>query len=125
MLTENGFVLASQALQVWGGYGYIRGYGIEQCVRDARVPMKEVHDLFAGKGSEDAVMKAAEKGDAGSNDLRNQLCYAHLYLGLYHEALGHTDQAKAHLLKAAKDYAMDHYMGRTAQVHVKLRGWGE
>lgn len=90
---------------------------------DARVPMKEVHDLFAGKGTDDAVMKAAERGEPGSQELRNQLCYAHLYLGLYHEALGHADKAKAHMLKAATDYRMDHYMGRTAQVHVKLRGW--
>lgn len=90
---------------------------------DARVPMKEVHDLFAGKGTEEAVMRAAEKGDAGSKELRNQLCYAHLYLGLYHEALGHKDKAEQHMLKAAVDYRMDHYMGKCAQVHLKLRGW--
>lgn len=90
---------------------------------DARVPMKEVHDLFSGKGTEEAVIAAANKGDPGSEDLRNQLCYAHLYLGLYHEALGYTDKAKEHMLKAARDYKMDHYMGKTAQVHVKLRGW--
>jgi lipoprotein NlpI len=92
---------------------------------DARVPMKEVHELFSGKGSEEAVMKAAENGGAGSEDLCNQLCYAHLYLGLYHEALGHTDKAKEHMLKAAIDYKMDHYMGKAAQVHVKLRGWAK
>jgi lipoprotein NlpI len=90
---------------------------------DPRVPMQQVYDLLAGKGTEEAVMKAAEKGEAGSEELRNQLCYAHLYLGLYHEALGHADRAKEHMLKAAKDYKMDHYMGKTAQVHVKLRGW--
>jgi lipoprotein NlpI len=89
---------------------------------DTRVPMKEVHDLFAGTGTEEDVMKAANAGD-DSDAKRNQLCYAHLYLGLYHEALGHVDQAKAHMLKAAVDYKMDHYMGRCAQVHVKLRGW--
>jgi lipoprotein NlpI len=27
------------------------------------------------------------------------------------------------MVKAAVDYQMDHYMGKTAQVHVKLRGW--
>lgn len=90
---------------------------------DARVPMKEVYDLFAGKGTGEAVIKAAEKGEPGGEERRNQLCYAHLYLGLYHEALGHPDQAKEHLVKAATDYKMDHYMGKTAQVHVKLRGW--
>lgn len=88
---------------------------------DTRVPMKEVHDLFAGKGSADAVLTAAESGDG--TELRNQMCYAHLYLGLYYEALGDEARAKHHLLKAAGDFKMDHYMGRTAQAHVKIRGW--
>lgn len=88
---------------------------------DGRVPMKEVHDLFAGKGSAEAVMKAAESGDESAR--KNQLCYAHLYLGLYYEALGETAKAKDHMLKAAIDYKQDHYMGKCAQVHVKLRGW--
>ena len=90
---------------------------------DTRVPMKEIYDLFAGRGSEEAVLKAAEAGDKDALEYRNQLCYAHLYLGLYHEALGHPGLAKEHLLKAAKEDEMDHYMGRTAQVHVVLRGW--
>ena len=86
---------------------------------DARVPMAQVHALFAGTGSEEAVLAAC----VGAGNQRDHLCYAHLYLGLYHEALGHADQAKAHLLQAANEFRMDHYMGRTAQVHVRLRGW--
>ncbi len=38
-LTTNGFVGASEALQVFGGYGYVQEYGIEQTVRDSRVSM--------------------------------------------------------------------------------------
>jgi lipoprotein NlpI len=89
---------------------------------DSRVPMKEVHDLFAGKGTEEDVMKAANAGD-DEEAKRSQLCYAHLYLGLYHEALGNEEKAKTHMLKAAVDYKTEHYMGKCAQVHVKLRGW--
>ena len=37
--THQGFHGASAALQVFGGYGYIGEYGIEQCVRDARIAM--------------------------------------------------------------------------------------
>ncbi|VWC16768.1 acyl-CoA dehydrogenase family protein [Burkholderia lata] len=37
--TENGFAAASNALQVFGGYGYIHEYGIEQTLRDSRVAM--------------------------------------------------------------------------------------
>lgn len=88
---------------------------------DTRVPMKQVHELFAGKGSVEAVLKAAEEGE--DETLRNHRCYAHLYLGLYFEALGDAAKAREHMTKAAKDYRMDHYMGRCAQVHLKVRGW--
>ena len=37
--THQGFHGASAALQVFGGYGFIAEYGIEQCVRDARIAM--------------------------------------------------------------------------------------
>jgi alkylation response protein AidB-like acyl-CoA dehydrogenase len=37
--THQGFHGASAALQVWGGYGYVREYGVEQSLRDARIAM--------------------------------------------------------------------------------------
>jgi alkylation response protein AidB-like acyl-CoA dehydrogenase len=37
--THHGFHGASAALQVFGGYGYVREYGIEQTLRDARIAM--------------------------------------------------------------------------------------
>jgi alkylation response protein AidB-like acyl-CoA dehydrogenase len=37
--TENGHRGASEALQVWGGYGFVHEYGIEQVVRDSRITM--------------------------------------------------------------------------------------
>ncbi|POG10945.1 acyl-CoA dehydrogenase [Pseudomonas putida] len=37
--TEQGFSLASKALQVFGGYGYTQEFAIEQTVRDSRVAM--------------------------------------------------------------------------------------
>ena len=88
---------------------------------DTRVPMKQVHELFAGKATVEDVLKAAESGEGEA--LKNHRCYAHLYLGLYFEALGDVAKAKEHMLKAAKDFQMDHYMGKCAQVHVLLRGW--
>jgi lipoprotein NlpI len=89
---------------------------------DTRVPMKQVHALFAGNGSVEAVLTAASEGDE-SPRRSNHLCYAHLYLGLYFEALGDDAKAKDHILKAATDYEMDHYMGKTAITHAKVRGW--
>jgi alkylation response protein AidB-like acyl-CoA dehydrogenase len=38
-LTDNGFALANEALQVFGGHGYTHDWGVEQCVRDARIAM--------------------------------------------------------------------------------------
>lgn len=37
--TDNGHRGADEALQVWGGYGYVHDYGIEQTVRDSRIAM--------------------------------------------------------------------------------------
>src|SRR5690606_1337506 len=38
-LTDGGFEMASHAMQILGGYGYIAEYGVEQYVRDARITM--------------------------------------------------------------------------------------
>ena len=88
---------------------------------DARVPMREVLELFAGRAEPAAVLAAAEAGPEEAR--RNQRCFAHLYLGLYFEAIGDDDRAKRHMLEAAGPFAMDHYMGRVAQLHCRLRGW--
>lgn len=88
---------------------------------DRRVPMKEIIAYYRGDGSADAVLAAAEEGSEASR--RNQLCYAHLYLGLYAEAAGDPEAARTHIELAAGRYAMDHYMGRVAVVHARLRGW--
>jgi lipoprotein NlpI len=88
---------------------------------DARIPMKEILALYAGHGDEAAVLEAASKGSG--QERRNQLCYAHLYLGLYAEVTGNAEKAKAHITQAAGPFRMDHYMGKVAVMHAKLRGW--
>ncbi len=89
--------------------------------QDLRVPMKQILELYQGDGSEENVLMHAARGD--SRQQRNQLCYAHLYLGLYAEANGNMGKAKDHILQAAGPYSMDHYMGRVANVHARVRGW--
>ena len=39
LFTDNGHRGADEALQLWGGYGYVHEYGIEQTVRDSRIAM--------------------------------------------------------------------------------------
>ena len=88
---------------------------------DPRVPMKEILALYAGKCEPEAVLAAAEKGEGEIR--RNQLCYAHLYVGLYFEASGNVAKAQEHMTQAAGTFRMDHAMGRVAVMHAKLRGW--
>jgi alkylation response protein AidB-like acyl-CoA dehydrogenase len=38
-ITDNGFLTTNMAMQIYGGHGYIREWGMEQYVRDARINM--------------------------------------------------------------------------------------
>lgn len=84
---------------------------------DRRVPMMEIYRLFKGEGSIVEVMWAARGGDNDPEVRNRQLFYAHLYLGLYHEALGDETEARRHLVLAADRYPVNHYMGDVARVH--------
>ena len=42
-VTDAGFQIANDALQVHGGYGYLHDYGMEKLVRDLRV-----HQILEG-----------------------------------------------------------------------------
>jgi lipoprotein NlpI len=83
---------------------------------DGRVPMEQIWNLFAGQGTVQDVLDAANRP---SSYQRQHLCYAHLYLGLYYEAIGESSLAKEHILMAANEYSMDNYMGMVAQVHAE------
>ncbi|MEI6234813.1 MAG: tetratricopeptide repeat protein [Planctomycetota bacterium] len=85
--------------------------------QDTRIPMKQVYLLFKGDGKPEDVLAAATAGNPGADALKNQLCYAHLYLGLYFEALGETKKAREHLEKSAVEFGEDHYMGQVGRVH--------
>src|SRR5205085_12222499 len=85
---------------------------------DTRVPMMELYELYAGRGTEQQVMAAVEAGDPSDDELNVRRFYAHLYLGLYHEAAGDKEQAKKHLTKAADEHEISHYMWDIARMHV-------
>ena len=61
--TDNGYRGASDALQVWGGYGYVHEYGIEQTVRDSRIAM-----IYEGTNEIQAIDLLLRKvlGDGGA-----------------------------------------------------------
>lgn len=83
---------------------------------DTRVPMKQVHDLFAGTGTQDDVFLAAQgKGSSA-------LFYAYLYVGLYQEALGKTSDSLESISRAVDEAQnRDGYMADVARVHRQLR----
>ncbi len=84
--------------------------------RDQRVPMMEVFALFSGEGTEADVMEAAESGRG-----RGPAFYAHLYVGLYHEASGNAELSAAHIGKAANIKLPGNYMWQVARIHRELR----
>jgi lipoprotein NlpI len=113
---------------VWHFLCVARSTGLEKAraalipiQRDARVPMMEVHSLFAGKATPEDVLKAAGTGGPPTRQLNQQLFFAHLYLGLYFEAIGDNKQAREHIIKATGQYRTDDYMGDVARVHLQLR----
>jgi len=82
---------------------------------DARVPMRQVYDLFRGVLTPEAVLKAA--GSQPSAQF-----YAQLYLGLYFEGLGDDRRALEHITTAAADRfaAAGGYMHTVAKVHLGI-----
>jgi lipoprotein NlpI len=86
---------------------------------DTRVPMKEVQLLFAGKATPEDVLKAAGTTEAAARGRDNQVFYAHLYLGLYFEAVGEPGKAAEHIRAAAAMAPRDDYMGDVARVHAR------
>jgi lipoprotein NlpI len=86
---------------------------------DGRIPMMQVHSLFAGKTTPEEVLSAAKAGHPSAAQLQEQFFYADLYLGLYYEAAGNGKLAREHIFKAA-GYNIDHYMGDVARVHAEL-----
>jgi tetratricopeptide (TPR) repeat protein len=79
---------------------------------DPRLPMKEVHQLFAGTLGPAAVISAA----AGQP---RPLSFAHQYVGLYYESLGRPDAAQHHMALATETYTTPSYMGKIAQLHLR------
>jgi lipoprotein NlpI len=88
--------------------------------RDIRVPMMEVYDLYLGKSKPAAVLTAAEKSKVLAEERKQQLFYAHLYLGLYYDVTGDKPKALEHMALAEGKFRIAHYMGDVAHVHADL-----
>lgn len=88
--------------------------------KDARVPMKQVLELFAGKIQPQDVIDAAEKSGLRGEELKEARFYAHLYVALYHESEGDEKKCREHLKEAVEKYKIGHYMWDVAAAHLKM-----
>lgn len=88
--------------------------------KDARVPMKEVLELFAGKLKPEDVLAAAEKAKLTDEERTEARFYANLYVALYYESEGDAKKCLEHMTAAAEKYKIGHYMWDVADVHLKL-----
>ncbi len=91
--------------------------GLIKVKEDPRLPMMKIHALFAGEATPEEVLTAARSGYSSRAQLQQQLFYAHLYLGLYFEAIGDPQLSREHIFNAAKDPHENDYMGEVARVH--------
>ena len=86
--------------------------------RDRRVPMPEVYELFAGRGSVESVIQAADaSGQPGA------VYHGLLYVGLFHEMMGDTEKSKTAILRAvaANPFEKTSFMGNVAATHAAIR----
>jgi lipoprotein NlpI len=94
--------------------------GILKIGKDERVPMMKVYDLFKGTAKPADVLGEAKAGEVTDEMRKQQLFYAHLYVGLYYDVTGDAKKAKEHLGLAGGKYRISHYMGDVARVHHEL-----
>jgi lipoprotein NlpI len=91
--------------------------GLIAVTQDRRVPMKEIQLLLADQAKPDDVLKAAKKADPANTPL----FYAHLYLGLYYEAVGEAAKSLEHIRTAVEKHQVPDYMWDVGNIHLQLR----
>jgi len=87
---------------------------------DARVPMAQVLELFAGKLKPQDVIAAAENANLKGDALTSARFYAHLYVALYYESEKDDKKAREHLTAAVEKYKIGDYMWDVANAHLGM-----
>jgi lipoprotein NlpI len=110
---------------VWRYVCLARASGVEKArstlmpiTNDPRVPMMAIFGLFQDKMKPEDVLAAANVDPPNPELLNQRLFYAHLYIGLWHEAAGESEKAKEHIFEAEKR-KISHYMWDVAHVHAE------
>lgn len=83
---------------------------------DPRVPMAQIQELMAGRGTAESVLEAAGAVQ-GKDRQAVAMFYAQLYLALYYGATGQKDLEARHAAAAADDPERFGMMGDVARLH--------
>lgn len=86
---------------------------------DTRPPMMTIYKMLQGQANVQDVFDIVRHSTMSTVDGDGALFYAHLYVGLYEEALGNSKSAKLHITKAARDFRFKHYMSDVARIHTE------
>ncbi len=81
--------------------------------------MRQIYDLYGGRGSVDGVISAAETGSPTAAELNDRLFYAHLYAGLYLDVAGDPGTARYHLARAVENFQISYYMWDVGRIHLE------
>lgn len=110
---------------VWRFLCMAKDVGVEQARKellpienDRRVPLMVVYAMFRAEAEPSDVMDAVKAGDPPAEELKRREFYAHLYLGLYYDALGQQDSATKHMNQAV-ERELPGYMWSIAKVHAE------
>lgn len=89
--------------------------------RDRRPWAMDVYRMFQGQATPQEVIVHAERASGSEAARKDNLFYAHLYVGLLHESEGRPAESRKHIETAVREYLSPHYMGDVARVHLQLR----
>ena len=116
---------------VWHFLGNARVVGLEKArtqmleyTRFDREPFPAIYEMLAGKKTGAEVLAEMEKKSLGKDPL--VMFFAHYYIGLNEELLGHKDATREHLAKAIAFWVKSGasggpgYMGQVARLHYEL-----
>jgi len=151
-LTDNGWIATSHCMQVFGGHGYIKQWGMEQYVRDARINMIyegtntiQSLDLLGRKVLQDNGARLKKFGalvqafieDEGTNEAMQEFVNPLAELGdkvtkltseLGMKAFGNADEvggAAVDYLRVCGHLVFAYFFARMAKVALEKQGSGD
>ncbi len=151
-LTDNAWLATSHCLQVYGGHGYIREWGMEQYVRDARINMiyegtntiqsldllgrkvladngaklKKFGQLIVDFVEEEGVVEAMQEFVNPLADLGDKVTKLTSELGM--KAFGNADEvggAAVDYLRVVGHLVFAYFFARSAKVALEKQGTGD